>query len=657
MRFRSIRLGQLGESQVVSFAVAELEKHLRLVDPELIVDILICDAPGDDYGDVIWVGRHDGLKVEIPKVEDPLFDDAIVISVENGAGYITGSNDGSVLLAAYRFLKCLGCNWIRPGKDGLRVKQHPLDNISVSCTEVPSYRHRGVCIEGAVAQQHVLDMIDYLPKLGMNEYKIQFRLPATFFENWYSHKNNSLAEPKEKISHAVLAGFLRTIEREISRRGLRYHKIGHGWTCRAIGMDDTGWHRDAVHVIPEETRHLMAMIGGVRGLKNNSPMDTQLCYSNPEARQKMVDAVTDYAKNNRYVDILHVWDADNLYNHCECENCITKRPVDWFLMFLNELDQRLTEEGLDVRIAFVVSRDKLWAPLYEKLQNQDRFVMMYAPITRTFDHHYGQCVEGTGETTEFVRNQNTYPRKLEDNCAYLRQWKKIVHTDSFLFDYHLMWAHVNDPGYERISRQLYDDMRNLDVIDVNGMLSCQVTRCSFPTDLPMQVMAATLWDKHCDYDAVSDAYYESAFGPDGGLVRKYLSAISEKFVILPLPTFGYPKTHLYGPFCSDYEGLYKLVEDFRCVIRAHIDQGGVTVQEWKFLQLHSEYVRRYLRLYELWEKRERRACKEAGAELFDLVRRNEDWLHPVLDATNTVYVINRRMGLLDNQEFSDITGE
>ena len=216
MRFRSVRLGQLGEGKVVSFAVAELEKHLRLIDPELMVDVLTCDAPGDDYGDVIWVGRHDALKVEIPQVEDPLFDDAVVISVENGAGYITGSNDGSVLLAAYRFLKNLGCNWIRPGEGGLRVKQHPLDNISVSCTEVPSYRHRGVCIEGAVAQQHVLDLIDYLPKLGMNEYMIQFRLPATFFENWYSHQKNPFAEQREKISHGVLAGFLRTIEREIS---------------------------------------------------------------------------------------------------------------------------------------------------------------------------------------------------------------------------------------------------------------------------------------------------------------------------------------------------------------------------------------------------------------------------------------------------------
>ena len=141
MRFRSVRLGQLGEGEVISFAVTELEKYLRLIDPELIVDVLICDEPDPACGNVIWVGRHDALKAEIPKVEDPLFDDAIVISVENGAGYITGSNDGSVLLAAYRFLKCLGCNWIRPGKDGLRVKQHPLDNISVSCTEVPSYRH------------------------------------------------------------------------------------------------------------------------------------------------------------------------------------------------------------------------------------------------------------------------------------------------------------------------------------------------------------------------------------------------------------------------------------------------------------------------------------------------------------------------------------
>ena len=657
MRFRTIRIGQLGEGEVVSFAVSELEKHLRLIDPEVFVDILICDAPSGDCGDIIWVGHHEALKADVPHVEDPTFDDAIVVSIQNNAGYITGSNDGSVLLAVYRFLKELGCSWIRPGKDGLRVRKQRLERISVSLNEVPSYRHRGVCIEGTVAEQHVLDLIDYLPKIGMNEYKIQFRLPATFFENWYSHKSNPFAETRENISHTVLAGFLRVIEREISKRGMRYHKIGHGWTCRAIGMDDTGWHRDAVHVIPEGATEIMALINGVRGLKNNSPMDTQLCYSNPVARQKMVDAVVDYAKNNRYVDILHVWDADNLYNHCECENCITKRPMDWFLMFLNELDQQLTAEGLDTRIAFVVSRDKLWAPLYEKLENQKRFLMMFAPITRTFDKHYGQCVEGTGQTTEFKRNNNTYPRKLEDNCAYLRQWKKVVQTDSFLYDYHLIWPHVNDPGYERIARQLYDDMRNLDVIDINGMLSCQVTRCAFPTDLPMQTMAETLWNKHCDYEAIANAYYATAFGPDGHLVRDYLSTISEKFIIMPYRNFGDPENRLYGPFCTDYEGLYKLVEDFRSVIREHADEVGTYQQEWKFLLLHNEFVRRYLRMYELWEQRNKKACKEAGKELFELILRNEDWLHPVLDATNTVYVINRRMGLLDNPEFNDTTGE
>ena len=58
--------------------------------------------------------------------------------------------------------------------------------------ERPAYRHRGVCIEGAVSWEHVRDMVAWLPKLGFNAYFIQFREAYNFFQRWYEHEANPL---------------------------------------------------------------------------------------------------------------------------------------------------------------------------------------------------------------------------------------------------------------------------------------------------------------------------------------------------------------------------------------------------------------------------------------------------------------------------------
>ena len=40
-----------------------------------------------------------------------------LIDVKNGAGVITGANNRAVLIAVYRFLRELGCRWLRPGAE------------------------------------------------------------------------------------------------------------------------------------------------------------------------------------------------------------------------------------------------------------------------------------------------------------------------------------------------------------------------------------------------------------------------------------------------------------------------------------------------------------------------------------------------------------
>ena len=114
MTYRRIRFGQIGEHPVIAFAVSELCKYLKKMDPKLVVDVLQTHKVQETFRDIIWVGCDPQWAERLPKVNDAALDDAIAVDVQNRNGYITGTNERSVLLAVYRFLKALGCDWVRP---------------------------------------------------------------------------------------------------------------------------------------------------------------------------------------------------------------------------------------------------------------------------------------------------------------------------------------------------------------------------------------------------------------------------------------------------------------------------------------------------------------------------------------------------------------
>lgn len=637
MQTRNIRLGQIGNSQTVAFAVRELAKYLKKMDSGILVDILHVEQVNPDFSGIIWVGLDETISHEVPTVEDPAVDDAIAVKVENGDGYITGSNERSVLLAAYRFLKALGCNWVRPGEAGERIPVRTIESINVSIFETPSYRHRGICIEGANTCDNVLETIDFLPKVGMNTYFIQFLLPATFFDGWY--KNHGRILSRDEISAMV-----KVIEEEIARRGLSYHKVGHGWTCEPFGLDGSSWDANKDYGVTDEIRQYLAEVEGKRELRGNVPLNTNLCYSNAYVRDRMTDAIVQCCKDNPNIDVLHFWLADSNFTFCECTECAKKTPSDWYVLLLNELDAKMTAAGLDTKIVFIVYADILWAPLNEAINNQDRFILVFAPISRYFGQSYAECIDYDEEIPPFVLNKYELPRSVAYFLAHLRRWQAGFKGDSILFDYHLMWPHMADPGYERCARNLFDDMKGLHAIGLNGMLSCQVQRCFFPSALPFQVMAAALWDESSDFEQEALAYYLSAFGEDGPLVHEYLAAISSLMLMYDGPACGSDEI-TNGPFCKDYEKLKEVVAAFLPVIQRNVSKANPYQEEWTILQTHSTYVCLLAEVLSLYEQGKRESAKPAVDKLFDWIEKMDVEIQKAIDGKNTKYVWGRRLHL------------
>ena len=154
-------IAKVGNDPAVEFAAEELKRCLTAMEPQLEIAVLAFADHNPALKGLLWLGICPRIS---SRVKDPELDDAYCLDVVNGVGAIRGSNGRSVLFGVYRYLKELGCTWVRPGADGEFIPKRTLEDTRVHVDETASYRHRGICIEGSVGYCHVSDMIDWMPK-------------------------------------------------------------------------------------------------------------------------------------------------------------------------------------------------------------------------------------------------------------------------------------------------------------------------------------------------------------------------------------------------------------------------------------------------------------------------------------------------------------
>jgi hypothetical protein len=628
----------IGQHPAVAFAAAELTRYLTTI---------LTGAPNTTLprqghvvlGTFVDLDRQGTPHAPWPEVADPLVDDAVCIAVSDGSGYVAGANPRSVLLAAYRLLRELGCRWVRPGPSGERVPRGLRAPLSASICEVPSYRHRALCIEGAVSYDNVASIIDWAPKVGLNGYFTQFRESFIFFERWYGHRNNP-RKAREPFSVERAREFLRSLEGEIARRGLLYHAVGHGWTCEPFGIAGLGWDVEAPTLTPE-VRGYLAEVDGARDLWRGVPLNTSLCYSNPTVRSMVVESIVDYLRDHPQVDLLHFWLADGTNNQCECPACRDTRPSDYYVMMLNALDRRLGEEGLAARIVFLVYVDLLWPPERERIANPDRFVLMFAPITRSYRQTFAASEEAPA-LPPYDRNRLTFPSDPDQNVAFLRAWQQTFRGDSFDFDYHLWRAHYLDPGYMSISDVLSHDIRNLAAIGLNGYVSCQVQRAFFPTGLPMHILARTLWDRDAPLAELAAEHMRAAFGDDAPQAAAYLEGLSDVFALLEPLVLGNPAAADTAALLEDLE---RRLASGRGLIARNLAQDDACVaQSWQYLEHHRRLVERLAAVLAARAAGDAEGARHAWAALEAYVQTNEDALQPVFDGWAYLEAMRRRLG-------------
>jgi hypothetical protein len=622
-----LKIYPIGQDGVAAFAGQELQKYLEKMTGCPVTVIPQAAFCADLQGG-IWLG----LAGDIP--DSPLLetasamDDAVAAQVNGGEGWIAGVNPRSLLLAVYRCLHELGCRWLRPGPEGESIPRRETGEINVQLNEKPAYRHRGICIEGAVSLENVLEVVDWAPKLGLTAYFHQFREGHTFFDRWYSHRGNPLKTP-EICTPEQAQEYTRIIETELARRGMLYHAVGHGWTCEAYGIPGLGWD-PVIQDWPDEVLAVLAEVNGKRVMWHDIPMITSLCFSQPGVREKVIACVADYLSEHGNIDALHLWLDDGFNNKCECPECRAMLPSDYYILLLNELDQEMTRRGLVEKIVFLCYADMLWPPESARLANPDRFIFMFAPITRSYRQPlFPENIQYP--IPAFDRNKLVFSNNNDEQLAFLRGWQQVFSGDSFIFEYHLIQGggYTLDPEPTFLAHLLWEDIRNLRALKLNGYISCQYLRNFFPTGLGMYVLGRTLWDDTLSFDSLLADHFAASFGADWERAVNYLQSFSALQDVVPLREKDKP----VDPNAQEKlaEGL-AVVDAFAPVIERNLAVENPTqARSWFYLQAHARIMRGTLKMLSARAQGNHAAELELWQALKNLVCQLEDEIQPVFD--------------------------
>lgn len=578
-------------------------------------------------------------------VDDNTSLDEIVISLADGKGRITANSEVGLLIALYRLFKAVGVRYLRPGRDQEVLPMLDFEAFStmkIDIRETASFKHRGVCIEGADSFENIRNFIDWLPKIGMNSFFIQFENPYSFFKRWYEHEFNPYLE-KEPFSNEIAEAMSDKIDHEIEIRGLQHHRVGHGWTGEVLGYSSKfGWESGLT--LPEEKKPLVAELNGKRELYDTAPILTSLDFANPEVGKKMVASIVKYAKERQDVDYLHVWLSDARNNICECTECQKNLPSDQYVRILNQLDEALTEAGLNTKICFLLYHELLFAPKKETIHNPERFTMMFAPITRTFEKSYADVdyENGIPEPKPYVRNQIVLPNSLEENLSYLFSWQNQFKGDSFVYDYPLGRAHYGDLGYMKISRIISRDIKYLDKLHLHGYISCQELRAGFPHNFPNYIMGEMLWNKETDYDVVLADYFRHMYGEDWEQVTEYLEQLSQYSSCDHFNAIG---PRVAPDLKLRYQTAIYLAQGSLPLIEKNTqEKTGVVKAQWLQLGYHREYTEKLGKSLALLSEGRYQPAQLAWRDFLDFIRRNEENFQPNLDVYRVIEVAKNYAG-------------
>lgn len=579
---------KLQANPVVDFAAEELKKYLLMMDLAC-TGINICYDPDAKDGFRLGLLQDFGIPFE---GKDLRTDDVVHIDTDEKGGILAGSNYRSILFAVYRFLKLNGCRFFAPGPDGEYIPRKSIEPQKYH--KLADHVLRGHTIEGRPSCENVLDYIDYHAKQELNTFSTM--MAYSYMSRYYNHDQLEASRELEPIDAETVNQWARLFESEAIKRGQDLTGGSHIFVPIVFGMnpDDRFRYKSGELQPTEEMKSRMAMLNGKRDVYHNDIFFTQFCMSRADLRQIYVDAVVDFAKANPHLKVIGCSLGDLPRNHCECEECRKLRPTDYYVMILNEIDRRLTEEGIDdVKLVLSTYVDQMFTPIQERIKNPDRFYMALCPIYRSYASSFTEDTAFPAPQ-EYVRNNWVSPRTMEELLANFKEWQKIFSGNSYIFEYHFYVHQYRDLGLMNMSRRLYEDVLALELLGMDGYQEDGSNKSFFPHGFHGIVYAETLVNKDLDYEALKQDYFAHAYGPDWKAALGYFEKLSQLIdhsymcgdkQIDPTQSIYYDPERV-----KDFEQVHNLAAQGRALAAAHKQMPHrIQVMHWRMLDRHTEW--------------------------------------------------------------------
>jgi hypothetical protein len=628
------------EDAVLAYAARELARYGRALTGATW-DVQQVEQAGQQAG-TIWLGICDQMPAVPgnPLTPDP-WDDGLALWADKGAGFIAGRNARSVLFGVYAFLERAGVRFLRPGPDG-EIIPH-IDDIPIPAAplvEMPRYRHRGVCIEGAPSVEHALGMIDWCAKKRMNTLFLQFLSSRYFYNLWYERTYNPPYADHTITEPEALAMDDRVIA-EAKQRGMVVHRVGHGWTSAAFGLPRSGWVQAEEAVPPEYVRWL-AEVGGERKLYRNIPINTELCYSYQPAFDAFVETIVRYCEAHPELDVVHVWLSDATNNKCECAECRKLSISDWYVRIINALSESLHRRVPQMRFVFLCYIELLWPP--EQLQIDEQYgnaILMFAPIARCYGHALDDpaCDDGHAWPRPPL-NQYAVSRHNAFYTEVLAGWREAFRGDSFDFDYHAMWAIWSQLTDTQVARVYHQDLQQLKRLGLDGIVSCQSFRAFYPSGLAMTAMAESLWDPSVPWAEMRRRYLEAAYGKHSSLADHYLETVEgyldtgdPHWRTLPLSNASAEKLATFAAFLDT--SLTELAT------RQGLDSDAARTRSLDLLAHHAQFLRYVVQGHQARLAGEPEQADRAFDQAADFLRRTEPETSTFIDTMLALRFLDR----------------
>lgn len=513
---------------IKDYAVSEWDKYISLAGIKPIkLDMVVDDS---DFNKSVFCNEYASY--------DSKYDDAFTVNINGEHGKIVATNERSLLLAVYEALRKLGFTFCFPGKAGEYIPKG-LDSltINISFTHYAENRYRGVAMCGPKEILSVLDYLDWMPKVGLNTYFMEFWSNHLGWKSWYLKEENPYVEKDTTYNLELGLKYDKELWKRAKERGLICHAMGHGWNVAVLSNDV---YND-FEVLPTTVidYEKIALVNGKRELPMGYVRCANLCLSQKAVQEKIINLVVDFAKNNGHVDFIQLIFGDSINRVCECDECKKKSLYEWLILILNKVDKALTENGLDVKIVFSMYNDLLWCSDKEKL-NGDRFVMQYCPISRDYSRSFLEVDVNSKikPLPPYELNNLKAPVHLEDFVNYFKNWRQISDCEAYCFDYQGYYSVRYDVSNKEVSKLTVDDVRAYKKLGLNGLISCQFYRNAFPHSFLCYATARALFDKDFDLEKEEQTYFQICFGSLGEDIDKYLTSVKDAMPLKDYQWYG-----------------------------------------------------------------------------------------------------------------------